>query len=179
MLRVPVLAILLSLVSTPWAVAQDQVPLRPGVRVRVTSQDCGLRRAKGTLLFLEGDLLGLRVGDTDVECPVRAVRRLEVPVGEKPVWTASLAGLGIGAGAGLVFTLALKSQAGPYDDMWPILATIGAMGLTTLGLIGGTVHGVTRDRERWEPVRLERHPHSGLRSRRGRIEFAFHISPRG
>ncbi len=119
--------------------AQEPLVFEPGVRVRVTAPDCGLR-GRATLRFraLRADTLVL---DT-TECPLASVTRLDVSGGQK---SHALLGAGIGFAAGaLVGLVHCSGDAGGFSDagtcdladddltLW-VAFVIGAMG----GLAGG------------------------------------------
>ncbi len=77
--------------------AQATPQIQPGYRIRVTASECDLRKTEGTLVSLEKGLFTATVGRSKIECPVEALTRLEVSVGERKPWKATLIGLGIGS----------------------------------------------------------------------------------
>jgi hypothetical protein len=137
--------------------------------VRVSAPECDLSEQIANLISIEDGLFEATVRDDDIACPVRALTRLEVSVGERSPWKLTWIGFGIGLGIGVVGAALI------WDDEWrgegmapPIAQTM----MWTLGWISvGTVTGNTIDRRRgtdhWEGIPL------------ARVRFSLRLTPLG
>ena len=130
--------------------AQEPLVLEPGVLVRVTALDCGLRGRAATFRGFRADTLIL--GTT--ECPLASVTRLDVSRGQK---SHVFVGFLVGAGAGLVGSLAVCN----FTDTCQVFSDNDVRGdvVTVSGLMGGALGGITGylvKSDRWEEVPLER-----------------------
>ena len=130
-------------------VGAQETPLAgPGSRIRVTAPECQLRKQTAILISLESEIFSATVDDEDVECPVGALTRLEVSQGERKWWKASLLGLGVGAGVGLVAGVV---AAGSSDDEMAVFGGLIIAGFSTgVGFVIGTVIGVIRKGDDWK-----------------------------
>ena len=133
--------------------AQEPLPLEPGVRVRVTALDCGLRVRATEFRALRAETLVL---DT-TECPLASVTRLDVSRGQK---SHAMLGAVIGASAGVFGTLAyceggncgLRILSGPENDLTSVLViTFGVVGIIVGAKVGNAIKT-----DLWEEVPLER-----------------------
>ena len=131
--------------------AQEPLVLEPGVRVRVTALDCGLRGQATEFRALRADTLVL---DT-TECPLASVTRFDVSQGQK---SHTLLGAGIGLAAGALGAVVFcevveKGSCELFDDDIRLEAALitGAI----VGLAGGIVGNFIKT-DRWEEVPLER-----------------------
>ncbi len=130
--------------------AQEPLVLEPGVRVRVTGLDCGLRGRVTEFRALRADTLVLET----TQCPLASVTRLDVIRGQPHAKLG--AGIGFAAGfvGGIVYCKTVDvSGCVLFDDdltLW-VAFVIGAMG----GLAGG-ITGYFIKTDRWEEVPLER-----------------------
>ena len=151
--------------------AQEPLVLEPGVRVRVTALDCGLRGRATEFRALRADTLVL---DT-TECPLASVTRFDVSQGQK---SHTLLGAGIGLAAGALGAVVFcevveKGSCELFDDDIRLEAALitGAI----VGLAGGIVGNFIKT-DRWEKVPLERLRVSLAPQRDGR--FALGLSVR-
>jgi hypothetical protein len=99
--------------------------------------------------FLKANLDG-----KSVECPTTGLQRLDVLVGERKWWKASLIGLGIGLGVGGIGVVAITSDSAPEDDMAGLAAALWAVTATSAGLVTGTIVGLIRGSKDWRAVDL-------------------------
>ena len=131
--------------------AQEPLVFEPGVRVRVTALDCGLRRRATEFRALRADTLVLET----TECPLASVTRLDVSRGQRS--NAKL-GAGIGFAAGALGTVVYCKTADVLgcvlfgDDITLELALISG----AIGGLAGLLVGHYIKTERWEQVPLER-----------------------
>ena len=155
--------------------AQDALAFEPGVRVRVTALECGLRERATRYVAFRADTLVLET----TECPIPSVTRFDVSRGRRSHVPLGI-GIGLAAGAlgtvvycsGDRFEFSDEGKCELYDSDFTLLATalIGAAG----GLVGGIAgHFIKTDR--WEEVPLERLRVSLAPQRDGRIALGFSI----
>jgi hypothetical protein len=128
--------------------AQETPQVKPGDRVRVTAPECQLKRQKGTLISLDQNLFSATVGNEDIECPVEALTEVQVSVGKRKWWKASLGGMGVGVG--MMFVMGAYSEPGEFGDKNSLIA----VSLAPIGLVTGTVVGLIRGKDSWEEVNL-------------------------
>lgn len=182
MKRTPWVFILLPLISPPPLLAQDTPRVYPGARIKVTAPECQLWWGEtGQVLSLDQGMLIARVGGEEIECPLEALTRLEVSVGERKWWNASLKGTGIGVLGGAVIltvvhvTTCDDEYAGYCDEGNLIAVVIGAVLGGAAGLVTGTIVGLGRDPEDWRTVPLPLvHPTLTL-APDGRFGFGFSV----
>ena len=135
--------------------------------MRVTAPDCHLRSQKGTLISIENDLFSATLGDENIECPVEALTRLDVLVGERKWWKAGLVGAGIVAVTGTVVAISVGTPEG--DNSLAVLISTSV--LTPVGFLVGSL--VRRDR--WGKVPLPLLQPSLRAEADGRLGFGFSI----
>lgn len=150
--------LLLSSISALPAKAQEVIP---GYRIRVTSSQCDLWNTEGTLVSLEKGLFKATVGRSRIECPVDALTVLEVSVGEREPWKATLVGFGIGFLVGVAGVSEIMPDGDNGFDalngMGP--AIMWGMASISVGVVIGHVIGRKRGTDRWERVPLPQvHP---------------------
>ena len=131
--------------------AQEPLPFYPGVRVRVTAPDCGLRGRATEFRALRAETLVL---DT-TECPLASVTRLDVSRGRKS-WVGLGIFIGVPAGAlgAVVYCKTLDVSGCKLfgDDLTGAVAiAFGALGFLAGGIVGHFVKT-----ELWEEVPVER-----------------------
>jgi hypothetical protein len=132
-------------------VAQEPLPVEPGVRVRVTAPECELRGHAATFRALRADTLVLET----TECPLDSVTRLDVSGGQK---SHARLGAGIGFAAVALGTVVYCktvefSGCVPYDSD---LTLAFALIFGALGGVAGGIAGYLIKTERWEEIPLER-----------------------
>ena len=137
--------------------AQEPLVFEPGVRVRVTAPDCGLRGRATEFRVLRADTLVL--GTT--ECPLASVTHLDVSRGQKShARLGAVIGFLTGALSGAVIGFSLGDDPPFFGEPFPFSARnkaaigflLGGGGGAIIGAqIGKAVHG-----EQWEEVPLER-----------------------
>jgi len=171
--------LLLSSISAPSAKAQEVIP---GDRIRVTASECDLRKTIGTLISVEEGVFSATVGDSKIECPVGALTRLEVSVGERKPWKATLVGLGIGIVVGTIGVATILPEG---EGFWESLefsnalgsATLWAMASITVGTVTGNEIGRKRGTDHWKEVHLSVQPFVFLSTGNGlTIGFSIPIS---
>jgi hypothetical protein len=139
------------------AIKAQEVPLiRPGDRVRVTAPECELEKAEGTLLSIGNDRFSATVGKKDIQCPVQALTQLEVSLGERKWWKATLVGLGIGIGVGAIGVAVIWEDELRKDSWTPNYAPaiMWTMGWITVGAVTGSEIGRRRGRDQWKEIPL-------------------------
>lgn len=149
------LALLVVVLLTPVPSAgQEFVQVFVGDRVRVTAPECQLEEQTGTLdsFSIEDDLLTVSSEDREIQCPVTALTRFEVSLGEREWWTDSLKGLRYGALAGLAAGVAIFAGDKPEEDAPTAEAFLAVAGLSGAGFLMGTLIGAVRDPEDWAEV---------------------------
>jgi len=167
--------LLLFSISASPAQAQGIPGISPGDRVRVTAPECDLKKKKGTFISFDDDLFSATLDDQDIGCPVGALTRLDVSVGERKWWKASMIGLGVGAGVGAITAVVFVSQASEYDDMTAVAAIVFGMLSVGAGLVTGTIIGVIRGTDNWKEVPLPPFHPSVFSSRGNRLNLGFSI----
>jgi len=144
--------LLLSSILAPPAQAQDILGISPGDRVRVTAPECDLKNEKGTFISFDADLFSATLDERDIECPVEALTRLEVSVGERKWWKWGLGGFGVGAGAGAATGMVVC--AGEDDELCWALSLVLTGITASVGFVSGSVVGLIRGKDKWEEVPL-------------------------
>ena len=149
--------------------SQEPLVFEPGVRLRVTGLDCGLRGRVTEFRALRADTLVLET----TQCPLASVTRLDVIRGQPH---AKL-GAGIGFAAGFVGAIVYCKTVDVSgcvlfdDDLTPAVALIfGGLG----GLVGG-ITGYFIKTDRWEQVPLERLRVSLIPQPDGRFALGFSV----
>jgi hypothetical protein len=144
--------LLFALALAPLADASgQQLPLRPGQRVRVTAPSLSLDAYAARFTALRGDTLVLRRGDRTLRCPLTAVTQLEAfrrrRVTAGRVHAYSLGGMALGAMTGaLIGGVLCDDSCSPGEWClqmcpWPGVARGAPIGLGT-GLLVGVVMGL-------------------------------------
>jgi hypothetical protein len=145
--------VVLGFTSFTSATAQEQPPLEPGQRVRVTAPDLAIHNQAGRFEAVRGDSLVLAGAVSTMTFPVASITRLEVSRARK---SHTLIGAGIGFVVGALAGAAVGPSAitGDISKGGARLfgAGIGALGGTVLGLAVGAIS----KSDRWEEVPLDR-----------------------
>lgn len=175
MIRLILLAALVSLVSGPSLEAQQEISagirhLEPGTRIRVSAPALSGRGIRGTLLRAEGDtLLLLQKGDT-LSLPLFRAESVDVSRGRNRVLGGAI-GLGVGAVAGTLLLGKIYSMQGEFADRRGDNALHGSMLGMMVGAPVGLVTGAVIGIERWD--RIAAQPEENLYSgARVRVTFA-------
>jgi len=167
------LLVLLAVIPLPLK-AQAKPQVQPGDRVRVTAPRCGLEKTAGRLLSIDGERFSATLGGEDIDCPIQALTRLEVSLGERKPWKPTLVGVAIGVGIGAIGVAAiLPSGEETWDDLGP--AAMWAMASITVGAVAGNVIGRKWGTDHWEEVLLPLVQPSVLFLRDGRLGFGFSV----
>lgn len=153
-MRVVLMLVAIALVVPAPLLAQQDTPLAPGAKIRVTASRALPRREVGSFTAARNDTLWMQGGSSDqVAVPLATVERLEVSAGR-----ARLKWALIGGAVGLLAGGVIGGRAGAEDD---ITGTGAAAGFTVGALqgvvIGAAVGGLAAPR-RWRLV-----PHAMLR----------------
>ncbi|NNM06556.1 MAG: hypothetical protein HKO65_15795 [Gemmatimonadetes bacterium] len=167
--------ITLVLVLPSWAEAQGRVQIFPGDRVRVTAPDCQLEKQPATFVSLQGDLLSATIEETEIQCPVEALTRLEVSLGDREWHKASLRGMKYGALLGLVVGGVIVASADLDNDSPAVDAFLAVAGLSATGFLVGTGVGAMREREEWLEAPLPRPRPWALAAGGGRISIGLSV----
>jgi hypothetical protein len=162
-MRAPrIVSVVAALVLTAQAAlfAQQEPPVAPGDRVRVTAPTVGRDPLVGTLDELRADtcVLWIEGGAEPLALPLGSVTSLEVSRGRK---SNTLAGAGIGlliggvggTTLGLVVGLQCEGDCPSPPGLLPA-AIFGGIG-AGFGLLIGTAIGAASGTERWEVVDLQ------------------------
>lgn len=157
--RIASLVAMLVVMATVDLSAQQEMPVEPGDRVRVSAPGVVEGQVVGTIEKLSPDTCVLQVEDQlwPVVLPLASVTRLEVSRG-----SGSKTGLGIliGAGVGFLGGYLIGTQSSLCEECGG--SSSGKTGLafgTFLGLLGAAAGGElgAKNRvERWEDVPIER-----------------------
>jgi len=135
--------------------AQEQPPIEPGSRVRVSAPDLAMHRQVATLEAWRGDTLVLARPWT-MDCPLASVTRLEVSQYRKSnCGKGALIGGGIGVAVGALIG-AMWTEEG--DLGCTDRAACVGLGAAALGVTGGLIGlgiGALSKTERWEEVPLD------------------------
>ena len=149
--------------------AQEPLPVEPGVRVRVTAPDCGLRSEATDFRAFRADTLVLET----TECALASVTRLDVSRGQK---SNAVVGFFVGAGLGLVGSLAVCNFTdtcqvfSDNDVRGDVVAVTAAMGAGV-----GAIVGYFIKTDSWEEVPLERLRVGLTPQRDGRFALGFSV----
>jgi len=150
--------------------AQEPLPLEPGVRVRVTAIDCGLRGETTRLRAFRDDTFVL----DSAECPLASVKRLQVWRGRK---SNAGPGAAIGAVTGALGAVAYCTGVDETgcqffdDDFTPALTLLFGVA----GGLAGAVVGHLIKTDLWDEVRLERLQVRPNPQRDGRFALEFSV----
>jgi hypothetical protein len=151
--RIALLVAALVLIASVDLFAQQEPPVAPGDRVRVTAPTIDPDPFVGTFVSMGADTCVLLVeGRAEaLALPFASVTSLEVSRGRK---SYALAGAGIGLAAGAVVGVAIASgtEEGEYEGLARFVSVAGGTGI---GLVIGTVVGASIKTERWEFVDLQ------------------------
>ncbi|UCC84509.1 MAG: hypothetical protein JSW46_06165 [Gemmatimonadota bacterium] len=134
--------------------AQQEPPVAPGDRVRVTAPTIDPDTFVGTVVAMGADACVLEVEGHagPLPLPLASVTSLEVSRGQK---SRTLWGAGIGLVAGGAAGAAIGSASSRGDE-WSGLGTLAyAAGGAWLGLLFGAAIGAVIRTERWEVVDLQ------------------------
>ncbi len=149
--------------------AQEPLVLEPGVLVRVTALDCGLRGRAATFRGFRADTLIL--GTT--ECPLASVTRLDVSRGQK---SHAEAGFFIGVHAGALGALAYcqlgEKRCAVFDNDFTLGVVLVGAGV---GILLGVITGRSIKTDLWEEVPLQRLRVSLAPQRDGRFALGFSV----
>jgi hypothetical protein len=161
--------------------AQQQPPIEPGARVRVTAPDCGLEQQAGTLEPSRGDSLVLGT----MKCPLSSVTRLDMSRGQRRN-TVKGVELGLFVGSvtgGVVGALTYDTESCNWQAI--CASTVGGGTQRTLigvgigagiGVAAGAIVGALIKIERWEEVPLDPLRVSFAPQREGQIAFRLSVS---
>ena len=156
--RAVLAAMMQLLTATPLAAFQAQ--LKPGTRIRVTSDSGSPRDRIGMLVSMDSDSLHFRTAKDSSLTSVAtgSLVRLELSKGRKSnAGRGAFIGALVGVGSGLLLGILASAEedgsdsyydVGP-EDVFAATALLGAAGAGVGALIGATSH-----RDRWEPVPL-------------------------
>ncbi len=162
-------ALILLCLMVPIATqAQGTAQIKPGDRVRVTAPECQLQKQKAALVSVENGILTAISGDETFECPVEALTRLDVLVGERGGRKLAWIGALVGAVGGAIMSPACEENAGSCLLALPVAG--GAVGF----LVGSAV-GLIIGEEIWEEVGLPPIRPSFDVSAHGRFGFGLSI----
>lgn len=138
-------------------VAQEEPPIAPGDRVRVTAWSVVPGRPVGTVLAFGADtcVLQLEGRAEPLALPLASVTRLEVSRGQKSnAISGALVGGALGAGIALFgSTIAWLNSAEDFG-LGGAAYVVGVLGGAGAGI--GLLLGATSYTDRWEEVRLDR-----------------------
>jgi len=159
-----------------WAGAQGTVQVFGGDRVRVTAPDCQLLGQTGTFISIEDDVLSARSGENEIRCPMEAVTRLEVSLGERDWQRDALKGMRYGlllglAGGAVIIATSDRDEGFPTLDAFLVTAGTGAV-----GFLVGRVVAATGDPEDWADVTLPLGRPSLFLTGEGRFHLGFSLS---
>jgi len=165
-LAVPVLAPLTD------ALAQE-LPLRPGRRLRVTAPALGSGEILGRLDLVRRDTLRV-VADSVLSIPLAGITRLEVSRGKSLLPVVLGAVVGTAAGGAVGIAVANASDCPFLDPCEEDLLGPPVFG-AAIGALAGAALGVAFRRERWEEVPLDRLRVSIVPQRGGRLGFGMSL----
>lgn len=157
------LAILAVLVLAPLtdALAQE-LPLRPGRRVRVTAPTIGIKKQAATFDALRGDMLVV-VADSTMDFPLASVTRLDVYAGRqgharRGAGIGFLAGVSVGGVIGYFYCTAGTGDClDSSSDQGAELQLIGPLAIGAVaGTLLGAAVGALIKTDKWEQVPLDR-----------------------
>jgi hypothetical protein len=168
--RIASLVAALVLTASVDLFAQQEPPVAPGDRVRVTAPNEVSGRFVGTVMKIGADTCVLEVeGRAEaLALPLASVTSLEVSRGRKSnILKGAGIGLLIGGAVGIVAGVAACSGDG-CEYAGATVGSLGAIG-AGVGLLIGTSAGASSSGELWEPVPLDQlrvtiapHPRGGL-----------------
>jgi hypothetical protein len=181
MRRAAILGLLVAVVGSSAAVAQEPAPLQPGQRVRVRSTVAHAPVLTGAVESIGRDTLIVRREDgaaagVATAIPFSGIAQLQVSQGRHSRWVRGmLIGAGVGAVAGAII------GAATYDeDDWLFStgenAVLGALLFTPIGALTGAVIGLQVKTERWEGVPLDRVRPAVGGGAHGRVSFGIAVA---
>jgi hypothetical protein len=130
--------------------------------VRVTAEECDLDRDVGTVVSVSETDLCTSIDGKEHTCPLSALQRVDLSVRHRTWWESAEKGLIVGAGVGLAALGAMLSRPGYHEDN-EIWSGFKVAGITAAaGLAIGTVVGVVRGRDVWEPISVRLTPDGRL-----------------
>ena len=136
------------------ALAQEAPLLKPGDRVRVTSEKCDLHRDVGTVISVSDGILRTSMGGREQGCPFSALQRLELSVRQRMWWESAAKGAGVGAAVGLGIVGAMASDDELPEDK-EVFTAFKVAGLSVAaGAVIGTLVGVLRGKDVWDAIRV-------------------------
>ena len=159
------ITVVLSILPVSMVAAQDQSPILPGARVRVTTPHLPRGQLVGDVTRIDADTVV--VGSTPVE--LRSVTRLDISTGRR---SHSVTGLGIGflVGAGVGAILGASAATDESGSCPPTKCTLAGAGI--LGVVGlpiGALVGALIRTDRWQEVPPDRWPVATLGQRDGQL----------
>jgi len=129
--------------------AQRLLPIEPGMRVRLTAPDCGLRERQVTFEALRGDTL-VADGGVTLRCPLAAVTSFDLYRGRRShLWRGAGIGLLVGAGVGFVGYYAAVNSCYEGADVSGCALVFGAGGGGLVGALVGALVGSLWETEQW------------------------------
>ncbi len=157
--RIVPLVVAFALAAPVNLFAQQQAPVAPGDRVRVTAPTLAPKRLVGTVVEMGADtcLLALEGHAAPVALPLASVTIVEVSRGMKSnVVKGAL--IGGAVSGGIVLGLGLAAQG---DDSGWFEVTAGDVAIATavfgaVGAVIGGIIGAASSGERWQEVPLDR-----------------------
>ena len=171
-------AMVLTGVAGPDALAQANAPVQPGQRVRLRSAVAQTPELVGVVEAVRPDTLLVRDDDRSVATavPLTTVDRLQVSRGRHSHWVSG-AGIGFVVGAA---TGAILGVAGHNESDWIIgpgaSAFVGAVLLGPIGAGAGAAVGLMVKTERWETVPLAAAAPGAAWGRDGRLSVGVRLA---
>lgn len=159
--RIVSLTVALLLTASVDLLAQQNPPVAPGDRVRVSAPSIGIERLVATVLVLKPDTVVVRNREP-LALPIASLTKLDVSRDRKSrARFGMIIGFWVGAAAGAVIAGSLENtEDSEFPDVNPD-ETVGALlgGALLGGLAGaglGALVGSTIKTDRWEPVPIDR-----------------------
>jgi hypothetical protein len=170
--------IALSLMFPSRAAAQGPVQIFPGDRVRLTAPDCQLEKQPATFVAFEDNLISATAGERTIQCPLGALTKLEVSLGDRIWQRDAVRGMKYGALFGLAGGVAVMASAGREEDSAVVDAMLVTAGAGALGFLIGAGISAMREGEEWLEAPLPSPRPSFALEGRGRVHIGFSIPVR-